>query len=106
MKDKDLSKETSFRDKVLEKMSSASIPDANAIFAARKKREEARRKEEMGKNYVPFKNGSFGKTTGSRVDGIESDPDEEIIKMEINPKTIIDDDIDKGREKDDDGVRR
>ena len=108
MKEKDLSK-NSFREKVLDKLASSSIPDANAIHAARKKREEARRQATMGESYVPL-NGQKSKMgnniPGRRIDGTESDPDEEIIKMEINKKKIINDDIDEGREKDDEGVRR
>lgn len=107
MKEKDLSK-NSFREKVLDKMSSSSIPDANAIHAARKKREEARRKATMEESYVPT-NGHKAKTNnepGRRIDDLESDPDEEVIKMEINKKTFINDDIDCGRDQDDEGVRR
>jgi len=107
MKEKDL-KSSSFREKVLDKIGSSAIPDANEIHAARKKREEARRKAKGDDSFLPI-NGNKKRNipTGRRIDNTGSDNEEErVIKMDINQKVFVNDDIDEGREKDDEGVRR
>ena len=100
---------TKFRERIADVSNAGDIPSANAIHEARKKREELRKLAE-DPSYVSMskKKQQIKPKRGSRIAGVDSDSDEEqITRLNVvnKKRAAIDDDIDRGREQDDDGVR-